>query len=982
MALRWIAWGVFLISILTGCGFSDDDDVIQENSSPPLSLHNAMFGCQSSQHNADQASVRDHYTLFESGQTRPLALSPDGQRLFAVNTPNNCLEVYSADDALKLLATIPVGLEPVAVAAPTNDEVWVVNQLSDSVSVIDLKGVPHIKNTLWVGDEPRDIVFAGEKHQRAFISSAYRGQNHPTFKPSDLRENGHGRADVWVFDRNAAGNNVGGAPLKIINLFSDVPRALAVSNDGTRVYAAAYLSGNLTTVIEEQAAIKSLSPILLGYFRRTEGGDMSFDQMAAITGYSHGTGGMSDEELIEYGLQFGIIARIDGVLVVPYTNSPDFRIDDQGRVVNQATHEVLPVQIPEGVTLGAAPDVPPYVPTRGKPGPYANSEGVIAPPTGLIVKFDGTAWRDEAGTDWSDKVQLSLPDYDVFVINATAADPIVSKKIAHVGTTLFNMAVNPVSGKVYVSNLNANNNVRFEGPGHSSTTVRGNITQSRISIIDNDEVMVRDLNKHLTHSEPQGSGIAATEKAKSLSQPMQMALTADGSTLYVAAMGSNKIGIFKTQALEQDSFQPDASSQITLPASGPTGVILNNTNSRLFVSSRFDNSLRVIDTETRQIMATRAQFSPEPRSIIEGRRFLYDAELTSANGENACSSCHVFGDMDALSWDLGNPEEGLAPMPDNTNSPHISLVSNQFHPMKGPMTTQTLRGINDSGPMHWRGDRTGNERATVNGTQESRESAAFKAFNPAFVSLVGREKPLDSDQMQAFTDFAMQIMLPPNPVRALDNSLSPEQQRGHDLYMFASTTPIADTCNACHELDAQKRHFGSDGTVTGEGGRVSQDFKVPPLRNAYTKVGRFDDNQEQIRGFGFLHDGSEPTLLRFFQSGVFLFTSDEDRNRVSDFLFAIDTNLAPIVGQQVTVSPKNRESALKRLDLLLQRGQLHECDVVASTVIKSKQIQAIANSATQFVTTSNQSISRDALLQTNYPVTFTCYPPGNAQRLL
>ncbi|MFM7173570.1 MAG: hypothetical protein ACKO4U_11115, partial [Caldilinea sp.] len=30
-----------------------------------------------------------------------------------------------------------------------------------------------------------------------------------------------------------------------------------------------------------------------------------------------------------------------------------------------------------------------------------------------------------------------------------------------------------------------------------------------------------------------------------------------------------------------------------------------------------------------------------------------------------------------------------------------------FHPMKGPMSTQSLRGLAGQGPMHWRGDRTG-----------------------------------------------------------------------------------------------------------------------------------------------------------------------------------------------------------------------------------------------------------------------------------
>src|SRR2546425_211960 len=70
---------------------------------------------------------------FESGQVRPLALSPAGTRLFAVDTPDDRLEVFAVDGTtgdLTHSATVPVGLEPVAVAARTNTEVWVVNHLS------------------------------------------------------------------------------------------------------------------------------------------------------------------------------------------------------------------------------------------------------------------------------------------------------------------------------------------------------------------------------------------------------------------------------------------------------------------------------------------------------------------------------------------------------------------------------------------------------------------------------------------------------------------------------------------------------------------------------------------------------------------------------------------------------------------------------------------------------------------------------------
>src|SRR4051794_12208761 len=198
------------------------------------------------------------FTLFESGQVRPLALSPDRQHLFAVNTPDSRLEVFRIQNrALIHTNSIPVGLEPVAVAARNNHEVWVVNHLSDSVSIVkldedgdDLTG--QVERTLLVGDEPRDIVFAGPGRKRAFITTAHRGQNIP-FDPQ-FTTPGVGRADVWVFDADGLGGNfggLGGTPLSIVTLFTDTPRALAVTPDGTRVYAAGFHTGNRTTSIPE-----------------------------------------------------------------------------------------------------------------------------------------------------------------------------------------------------------------------------------------------------------------------------------------------------------------------------------------------------------------------------------------------------------------------------------------------------------------------------------------------------------------------------------------------------------------------------------------------------------------------------------------------------------------------------------------------------------------------------------------------------------
>src|SRR6185369_6340238 len=98
-----------------------------------------------------------------------------------------------------------------AVAARTDHEVWVVNHLSYSVSVINFSRdgrAGRVVRTLLVGDEPRDIVFGGPDHRRAFITTAHRGQNIP-YDPQ-LTTAGIGRHDVWVFDANQLGSSLGG----------------------------------------------------------------------------------------------------------------------------------------------------------------------------------------------------------------------------------------------------------------------------------------------------------------------------------------------------------------------------------------------------------------------------------------------------------------------------------------------------------------------------------------------------------------------------------------------------------------------------------------------------------------------------------------------------------------------------------------------------------------------------------------------------
>jgi DNA-binding beta-propeller fold protein YncE len=838
------------------------------------------------------------FVEFESGQVRPLAMSPDGGHLFAVNTPDNRLEIFTVDGSgLTPAGSVPVGLEPVAVAARTNSEVWVVNHLSDSISIVDVAATPpRVVRTLLVGDEPRDIVFAGPGGNRAFITTARRGQNLPASVPPLLTTPSVPRALVFVFDATNLGDALTGTPLTVVKLFGDTPRALAATPDGSKVYAAVFHSGNQTTTVSE-----------------------------------------------------GVVCN-------------------DNNLNNNAVAGPCTIQ---GTTYPG-----------GLPLPEKSSDGVNRPETGLIVKFNpaNNRWEDQLARNWNNAVRFNLPDEDVFVIDANANPPAQvagpSGVFAGVGTVLFNMVVNPAQpSRVYVSNTEAVNEVRFEGPGVlGGSTVRGHLHEARITVLDGTAVLPRHLNKHINYSVvPSPMGV----KDKSLATPVGLAVTGDGATLYVTAFGSSAIGVFDATQLLNDTFVADSLSHIAVSGGGPSGLVLDEAHQRLYVLTRFDNSISVVDTVAPAEVDHIALHNPEPANVLTGRPFLYDAVFTSSNGEASCSSCHVFGDFDSLAWDLGDPDGAVVPDPNPTRTDKgPPPPAPDFHPMKGPMTTQTLRGIGRNGPMHWRGDRTG---AYVPGGDPFDERAAFLQFSEAFVSLLGNETPLADAAMGELADFALAITPPPNPIRNLDESFTPAQQIARDAF-FADGS-----CTTCHRDDPTQGFFGTDGFTAPNEAALPQFMKIPHLDNIYQKVGMFErrppaNNGDttpvgpQVRGFGYLHNGSQG----FPPSGETEFP----------FLMAFDAPLAPIVGQQMTLAGAPAAGvAASRIDLLAAQAALGRCDLVVKGAVDGIERGWVRTATGQFTSDrvwepplADETL-RALAAAPGQALTYTCVPPGSGMRV-
>ncbi|HEX8498974.1 MAG TPA: carboxypeptidase regulatory-like domain-containing protein [Pyrinomonadaceae bacterium] len=607
------------------------------------------------------------------------------------------------------------------------------------------------------------------------------------------------------------------------------------------------------------------------------------------------------------------------------------------------------------------------------PEPFVRANGGLPPPspplaaglppapsTALVVRWNGSGWVDERGdARWTAAIPFRLADVDVAVIDA--ASGALSSEIRGVGTHIGNAVYDPAASRLLVVNTDSGNMLRFE------PRLRGRFILTRLSGVNPETGASQhfNLNPHINQGDDAGSD---AERALSLGLPSDVARASDG-TLYVAALGSAKVGVLSPSGAVE--------SRVGV-GQGPTGLALDEPRSRLYVLNRFEQTLSVVDTQARgELARVPVGFNPEPPEVREGRRFLYDAS-NSAHGDVSCASCHPGGHRDGLVWDLGNPQGrvdvitnpiGLGSLFIRTN-----LVSN-FHPMKGPMMTQSLRGIFDSRLMHWRGDRNN-----------------LGEFNPAFTNLLGRPQLLTADEMAAFQAFVRTLVYPPNPLMNLDGSLStslPGQggnaQRGFTIFNGAKTVLGVELCGACHELSTGT----NSSLIPAPLLREPQDFKTPQLRGLYQKLGMENTPGEKLTAFGFTHDGTFADLVTFLRNPLFTFPNDADRRDVAAFLLSFNTGLPPILGAQATVNAENRASpeVAARLNLLTAQAAGNWCELVVRGIYRGEHRGFLYDRLSQKFDTDRAGeprVSRQELLDAvadGGELTFTGVLTGRGRRL-
>lgn len=581
--------------------------------------------------------------------------------------------------------------------------------------------------------------------------------------------------------------------------------------------------------------------------------------------------------------------------------------NNEVRVYNATTHALvttIPLRGQQPRALAVSPDArkiyvafaesgnrTTLIPADRAPAqPKPANRSLPAPPrVGLIVDATDTAWKKV--------IKYTMPDNDVAEIDAATLS--VSRYFPRVGTSNLGLAVQPTTGDIFVTNTDARNLVRFE------PNLRAHFADNRITRISNagGALRISDLNPGVNYALLPNP----TAQATALAQPSAIVFAPGGAFAYVAAFGSDRIAKVNADGTVASRIELAAAGADPRNKRGPRGLALDSASARLYALNRISNTISVIDTSSEAVVAEIpvGAFDPTPVAIKNGRGFLYDARL-SGNGTVSCASCHLDGNADRLAWDLGDPNGQMQTVVGPTSLTNASGTF-QMHPMKGPMTTQTLKGLKNLDPLHWRGDRAG-----------------FTAFNPAFASLLGGSQ-LSASDIDAMRQFIETLNLPPNPNQRLDRTLPATHAGGNPVagrntYMTEPYTQTI-TCNMCHSANpgpGTNKTFTSAAMLQGP-----QTFKVPQLRTLYQK--NFFNNTAgaiSLDGFGFTHDGTDPSLFAFLSRAVFTNIRNDTarKTNLNAFLMCFDTGTAPATGFTRTVDAANLNDAAAANDwAVLQR---------------------------------------------------------------
>lgn len=881
------------------------------------------------------AVASSSYINFESPPVKPLALSGDGTRLFAANTPNGKLLIIDLSaDPMTIINEIPVGIDPVSVAVQpgTNDQiVWTANYISDNVSIVDVVS-GKVEAVIEVGDEPANILFNAAGTHAFVVIQGSRPTN--TYELNSLSPE---PGNLVVIDTATR------AIVSTTFLDCNTPRAAVYDASDDTIVVAALHAGNNTMAVGQPITLQLNEPMPA---------DPDACEQACNCNCEYTTLPTVLQDFSATAALFASTPTLGPVYPDPH-NDPLFPMP--------------------------SPLVQRIVADMGRPSGWksiidllsdANSQpepAMVALINTELNLLNGFSVIAEVINDGFDTV-----DHDLVVLDASnpandAGLPIVEFQ-SDVGSTLTAMALNTGNGMLLVATMEPRNLVRHE------ENLRGHIVDHQVKIVGNPGapfVLPIQADLHAAISNFDNVTIAnIPAQRNSLANPVDIVVDPARSLAFVASLGANRVG-----ALNAANGAVLGRVEV---GRGPRGLALHAPSNRLYVLNRTDMSISQIDvtsTSAMTVVDTLNLFNPEPPSVTVGRDFLYSTRVSN-NFASSCAVCHIDAELDHRAWDLGDPAGDLQPASPNlidqqTGEPLMN------HPIKGAMVTQSLRGLQNHAHFHWRGDRVD-----------------IQAFNPAFDKLLGGSE-LPQEDIDAFAAFVDSIVYEPNPYYNRNNTLKDPTKALPGGVQYLGR---CQGCHNL-EKDGSLALAGipQNGGVGENGpGLFAQLQEVTQLRGIYKKFpsdkyngfGLIHDGRE-------VSEANGHSLMTFLLDFFPLMTLENRENLIA-FTTAFPTNVMNVVGWQVHVNgpPVNDvDGAILPVEaeinvMIAQFAKLpSHCDVIAKGMIAGDPIGLVlvaTEPAPIFTSDDGNAYTASqllALLQQDDSLTFTAVPPGSGRRM-
>lgn len=306
--------------------------------------------------------------------------------------------------------------------------------------------------------------------------------------------------------------------------------------------------------------------------------------------------------------------------------------------------------------------------------------------------------------------------------------------------------------------------------------------------------------------------------------PFGVAIAPDKSKAFVSAAGSDNISVISIPALLKSvhaahrQFANDLSASanyvITRIPTGrnPRGIVLSPDGKRLYVATRLDDNITVIDTKAAKVVSSFDLGGPkEVTPLRRGEQNFYNASF-AFQGQFSCANCHLDATFDGLQWDLE---------PDGFG---VDIVANR-----------SIEDLMGTQPFKWNG---GNPDLPTE-------------CGPRTAKYIYRSQSFDHRELTDLVTFVLSLPVRPNRYRSPDGELTAAQDHGKTIfertkYKDGRTIPENQRCATCHSEPKYTNNQSAD-VGSGKATDRSPVLDTPHLPDiAYSAP--------------YLHDGSARSL--------------------------------------------------------------------------------------------------------------------------